>query len=82
MFVSIGGRCTLSPLLLIRHPLTVFPSLIFLSGSKFISGIGVSGGVFVFVRFVLEGGGWGELGFGYLGSLPKEVKPRAILPLG
>ena len=57
-----------------------FPN--FISGSEFISGIGMSGGCLCICSFVLEGGGLGELGFGYLGLLPKEVKPRPILPLG
>ena len=75
-------RCNLSPPLLIRHPQSVFPSLIFLYGSQFISRIGVSGGCDCICLSVLEGRVWGELGFGYLGPLPKEVKPRLILPLG
>ena len=60
------------------------PFPILLSVSEFISGIRSRGGVFLFV-FVYwrEGrGGGGALGFVYLGSLPKEVKPRAILALG
>ena len=42
----------------------------------------MSGGCIFICLCVLEGEGGGELAFGYLGFLPKEVKPRAILPLG
>ena len=42
----------------------------------------MSGGCLFICLCVLEGEGGGEKGFCNLGSLPKEVKPRAILPLG
>ena len=60
--------CTLHPLLLIHHPPTVFPYQIFLSGSEFISGIGVSG-VSLYLLVFVGGGRMGRIGVWLSGVL-------------
>ena len=65
----------MSPLLLIRHPPTVFPSLIFFSGSEFISGIGMSGGDFVFVNLCWRGEDGDNWGLFIWGPYQKRFSP-------
>ena len=45
LFFSRRDRCTLSPLHLIHHPYAVGTSLVFVSGNKGMSGIGMSEGL-------------------------------------